>query len=185
MKTLCYCLMVNFALVSIASAGLVYDEGVDGDAGRTTDPISEWKNLGTLTMPESDIVGTVGNPDFVDFFLFTTTVDWTVDLVSVSADPPQPGTPNLVGFTLYQGVGLSQVGSNSSFEPESNLFGEFAPGIYGISMGSSNASFKTNYRVRINQPSLPSGPVVPEPGSMALMGLGLLGAGIVRVRRRK
>lgn len=167
----------------VAQADVIYDETVDGDAASTAGSSLVGANLGELAAGANEILGQ--GRGFLnaccdwDDFIFTIAGNLQVDSITFEIFAPMPGN---YGADLYLENVLLSTFAMSDFGP-----GTFTAFSSSMSLGAGtyridndqvgNVDF-FDYRWTVNVSS------VPEPGTLALFGIGLLGMGLSRRRKK-
>lgn len=184
------------AASSIASATVIYNEAVSGDASGTaiSGLLTASTNLGTLAVGTSSVLGenTAFDNDWFSFVIGAGTqldairffyysgaggnAGWAIG-TTVQADFAGPVDATAGSSNLLTVVDWASAGGTS---PGSFL----APGSYAFKIGTGNVggiSYGLNFVVSATTPP-PA--VVPEPGTLGLLGAGTLAAVGLRRRRR-
>ncbi|MEQ9407600.1 MAG: PEP-CTERM sorting domain-containing protein [Fuerstiella sp.] len=186
MRALCAAIIVSAIFSSLASesthAGFIYDESVSGDA-----PSAPPVDLGVLSFDVNAVRGLLDGggdlpndgPDENDTYRFTATGDWTFDVTGLKFGPTFDGLHAYLSDENGAFLTLSVVSSHSAYD----LFGTRGAGTYEVGLVPKGNQGFALYTIGINVPSN-STSAVPEPTSMTLFGIGLLGAGVI-VRRRQ
>ncbi|MDD2874317.1 MAG: PEP-CTERM sorting domain-containing protein [Azoarcus sp.] len=185
---------------SSALAGLVYDEAASGDFSNA--PLSPTA-LGPLAVGTSTVFGNLLNTspteeDGLDVFSFVVAVGTEVSKILFGFNASAyPGGANvyLVGGPNSAGTSLGSLNSsNASLTSGDDLFtnatfgfgGPLTEGTYtfdlrGFGAGMGLDSYSLDFVVAdLNAPQ-----TVPEPSSILLVGLGVLGLSAARARRRR
>ncbi len=189
--------VVLFAAASVmfpwnASATVIYDESVDGPLSN----IPSSPTLLNLGVGSNDLIGSIG-PELsdTDYFTFTLGGTQTLDSIIV-ASYDDPAAPNVSRFEIFNGAiaGSPGAGFITSGFGDPSLSGVNSTILVGgdLLLGNGplgpNATFTirlqesdgtVNYALTLNTRDSQ----IPEPTTVALMGLGLAGVGFARKRR--
>lgn len=173
------------ALSSMASATVIYDESVDGDAlGDNGAGTVIGTDIGTLLAGTSTVIGSLPGGSEDDWYKFT--IDTGFELLSIIlSDFVGPG--GNVGWA----VGTSIIGDHTGpFDTtmigqdllnigELGVIRPIGPGSYAFKAGTGT-NFNQLYVLDFNV----SGESVPEPATLALLGIGLAGIGFARKKKQ-
>lgn len=173
--------MAAFIMASGATAGVIYDESVSGDAVSAGGPAVVGANVGTLAIGDNSIIGTSLFGDFDDYIF---QVAANTQLLSISLNLTNGPAQGAVLSDLWTATGTSDVvlsTAGSAFTGVNSLFTDalaLGPGLYRIDH-NFNYTFDYTWTLTVR----PNGQSVPEPGALALFFLGLIGLGVVRRRQ--
>jgi len=172
----------------VSAAPITYNEAVSGElAGQTIGTF----DVGANTVTGAEAFSTTGSASF-DSFLFTVAAGQQLDSIVLSSfsgvsqaftlAPPGPiSVATRYGFLILGGgnLGSDFLPALLLSDPGKTAIAPLPAGTYQVFLGSTVA---TTYQYTFNVSAAPETPTVPEPATLTLTGLGLLGA--VSLRRR-
>ena len=155
-----------------AQADLIYDESVDGDTPIWWD--EGGASLGSVFSGDFILGSQTGMDEYWDGYFFD--LDGSVSAITITAILGVPAN----GWQFYSGntVIMSDVLNAANLSLEFNVLGMV--GAFSLGNNGINPGLLYDYQISFDEPVSS----VPEPGTLALLGIGLFGMGLMRRRRK-